>query len=99
MLRRIRCWVFGHDWNMVGHSLWPGTPVYCINCAARPTDNDARKQWRKDMINGVAFVLVLIVVFITAWGAYAVGYDSGKCDGYLEGYDDRYADEQNPYLN
>ena len=51
------------------------------------------------MINGVAFILVLIVMGVTAWCAYAVGYDSGKRDGYLEGYDDRYADEQNPNLN
>lgn len=44
------------------------------------------------MINGVAIILMLIVTFITAWCAYAVGYDSGKRDGYVEGDDNGYSE-------
>lgn len=51
------------------------------------------------MINGIAFVLALIFMCITAWCAYGVGYAGGKIDGYSEGYNDRYADEQNPNFN
>ena len=42
------------------------------------------------MINGVAFILVLIVMLIVAWCAYSVGYDQGKIDGYDEGMDQGY---------
>ena len=51
----------------------------------------------KDMINGIAIILLVIVCCVVAYIAFATGYERGKIDGYAEGIADA-IDSENPNI-